>query len=280
MYVWLQDVPGYGSWTRAFVDGLAGVFTLSKFHARTLPDVASGRAYETPNGIDPRFLVDGSNRWDVFAYGSAPNRGLYDVLKAWPRVRDAIPSATLRVYYGFSDAFVAWGRQNVPRFDDWRAKLEDLLTQPGVEYEGMVDHEALARGYAAAGFVLYPTTYPETGCVSIMKAMALGAIPITSRFNGSVVPELTVEYDLGPAGSRDGDAQAGIVLDRHRRPADVDLAWRDAFADAAIAAAAHARTGGLDAHRAAMVAYARDRFLWRRVAARMESHFLGAPLLE
>ena len=68
----------------------------------------------------------------------------------------------------------------------------------------MVGHDELARGYARAGFVLYPTTYPETGCVSVMKAMALGAIPITSRFAGSVVPELTVHFDLGPATPRRG----------------------------------------------------------------------------
>ena len=274
VYVWLQDVPGYESWTPTFVQGLAGVFVLSDFHARTLPDHARPKAFVTPNGIDPAFLVDGENRWDRFAYGSAPNRGLYDVLKVWPRVREAIPSATLVVYYGFSPAFVKWGARNVPDFDGWRAKVEELLEQPGVEYAGMVSHETLARGYGRAGFTLYPTTYPETGCVSIMKAMALGAIPVTSRFRGSVVPELTVEFDLGPAAPRAADSAAGIVLDRHRAPGAVDEGWRAAFADAAIDAARAARNGSLDGHRRSMVAYARDRFLWGRVAAKMESHFL------
>lgn len=39
---------------------------------------------------------------------------------------------------------------------------------------------------------------PETGCVSLIKAMAMGAIPITSRFPNSTLPELTSEWDMGP----------------------------------------------------------------------------------
>lgn len=39
---------------------------------------------------------------------------------------------------------------------------------------------------------------PETGCISLLKAMAMGAIPITSRFANSTLPELTSEWDMGP----------------------------------------------------------------------------------
>ncbi|KAH8055493.1 protein N-acetylglucosaminyltransferase [Aureococcus anophagefferens] len=258
-------VPGYGSWTAPFVDGLAGIFTLSKFHTATLPPAARPKAYETPNGIDPSFLVDGDNAATVFAYGSAPNRGLYEVLKGWPAVRGRVPNATLVVYYGFSPAFVTWGARHIPAFD-----------APGVDYRGMVGHDELARGYARAGFVLYPTTYPETGCVSVMKAMALGAIPITSRFAGSVVPELTAHFDLGPAAPRRADAEASILLDDLKPAVDAaDVAWQADFAAAAADAAERAARGELDGHRAAMKRYARDRFLWKHVAEKWEAHFLG-----
>ena len=269
-------MPGYGSWTAPFVDGLAGIFTLSKFHTATLPPAARPKAYETPNGIDPSFLVDGDNAATVFAYGSAPNRGLYEVLKGWPAVRGRVPNATLVVYYGFSPAFVTWGARHIPAFDAWRAEVERLLRQPGVDYRGMVGHDELARGYARAGFVLYPTTYPETGCVSVMKAMALGAIPVTSRFAGSVVPELTVHFDLGPATPRRADAEASILLDDLKPAVDAaDVAWQADFAAAAADAAERAARGELDGHRAAMKRYARDRFLWKHVAEKWEAHFLG-----
>ena len=121
------------------------------------------------------------------------------MLLVWPRVKAAIPSAVLKVYYGFSKAVVKWGKQHVPMFDEWRQEVERLLEQDGVVLEGMVPHDTLAEAYASAGFYLYPTTYPETGCVSVMKAMAMGAIPITSRYADSVVPELTDVHDLGPS---------------------------------------------------------------------------------
>ena len=59
VYAWLQDLPGYNSWTPTFCEGLSGIFTLSQFHTRSLPAHAQAKAYETPNGIDPTFLRDG-----------------------------------------------------------------------------------------------------------------------------------------------------------------------------------------------------------------------------
>lgn len=38
--------------------------------------------------------------------------------------------------------------------------------------------------------------FPETGCITIMKAMASGTIPITSKY--SLLQNLTGVYDLGP----------------------------------------------------------------------------------
>ena len=42
-----------------------------------------------------------------------------------------------------------------------------------------------------AGFLLYPTNFPETGCITLLKAMACGAFPITSRFTSSVLQNIT-----------------------------------------------------------------------------------------
>ena len=109
-----------------------------------------------------------------------------------------------------------------------------------------------------------------------MKAMALGAIPITSRFAGSVVPELTVHFDLGPATPRRADAEASILLDDLKPAVDAaDVAWQADFAAAAADAAERGARGELDGHRAAMKRYARDRFLWKHVAEKWEAHFLG-----
>lgn len=59
-----------------------------------------------------------------------------------------------------------------------------------------MNHRSLSEAYARAGFVLYPTRFPETGCISVIKAMAMGAIPITSRFVDSALLQLTDGFDL------------------------------------------------------------------------------------
>ena len=120
-----------------------------------------GKALITPNGIDAAWVVDGANAGARFAYGSAPNRGLETVLLAWGEIRarvlrdmlgrapppeDAAAAAagsdddddvTLHVYYGFSDAFVRYGRENygADHFDAWHAMMLELLRQPGVRYD-------------------------------------------------------------------------------------------------------------------------------------------------
>merc|ERR1711968_139854 len=107
-------------------------------------------------------------------------------------------------------------------FEPWLAEMKQMLRQDGVKYYGMVDHRTLATAYARAGFYLYPTSFPETGCVALMKAQALGAVPITSKNPNSTLPELTRDWDLGPPPRTDG-----VTI-------DMDPKWLDAWIDAVI----------------------------------------------
>ena len=47
---------------------------------------------------------------------------------------------------------------------------------------------------------LYPTSFPETGCITLLKAMTFGSIPITSKYENSVIKTLAEDsgFDLGP----------------------------------------------------------------------------------
>ena len=89
------------------------------------------------------------------------------------------------------------------------------------------------------------------------------------------MPELTDTYDLGPVVPRTAESHIPVTLVARRRPDPGDDAWRAAYAESIIDAATRAQTGGLDAHRRDMKAYARERFLWKHVAKRWEDHFLG-----
>ncbi len=69
-------------------------------------------------------------------------------------------------------------------------------------------------------------TYPP-----MCQAMAMGAVPITSRHRDSVLPELIGDFDLGPP------SRPGTI--------DADAEWQRLWADAVVAAA----TADVGAHR-------------------------------
>lgn len=135
----------------------------------------TGQAVLSTNAMDPAGFVDGVNNPLTFIYASSPTRGLEQVLTVWPSVYTRLGGARtqprLLVYYGFTAGFERHARKVHPNYDEWRAHMDALLQADGVEYIGLVPPAELARGYAEAGFALYPTSYPETSCVAMMKAM-------------------------------------------------------------------------------------------------------------
>ena len=213
--LWLQDVPPSEQYHVKFLkQHVQHIFSLSKFHASLLPQyvgTSSGMSVITPNGIDTKYVYDGPNDPLHFVYLSAPNRGLELVLDNWEEIRtrlkvqimalkqsEEVPEIVLHVYYGFTKSFLEHSKKTNPLHNQWLAKIKRQLQQQGVQYHGMVDHLTLAKGLSNAGFVLYPSEFPETGCIALMKAMANGCIPITSRYPRSTLPELTGSYDMGP----------------------------------------------------------------------------------
>lgn len=83
-----------------------------------------------------------------------------------------------------------------------------------------------------------------------MKAQALGAVPITSRFPDSVLPELG-PYDLGPA-----DPLPVNATEAQR------ASWRRKYTEAVVRAAYTTDSE----YRAEMMAWARQEFAWPRIA--------------
>ena len=272
-YVWLHDIlEPFKQFPAA--DVFRGAFVGSRFHSGIVP--TGMRALVTPNGLDARYFVDGPNLAHTLVYTSAPNRGLVEVLRAWPLIRSAVP-VRLYVYYGFTEAFSKWAKSNMENYTLWEARVRELLqqaccrcvecalavrralslsAQDGVVYVGHKDQTQIATALASAGFAVYPTSFEETGCISMMKAMAMGAIPITSRYEGSVLPELTDRFDLGPP------ARRGRI--------DGDDDWLVEWAGAVIAAV---RNGTLADHREAMKKWARRTLTWAHVASSWSDEF-------
>lgn len=136
------------------------------------------------------------NKNNIFIYASQPNRGLDRVLTIWDYLHRMIPGSELHVFYDFHQNFVDYLKRMF-KDDEINVFLYTLYSKRGIILHGGANQYELSNYFAKAGFLLYPTTYPEVGCISCLKAMSYGCIPITSLCNESVIPEITKEYDLG-----------------------------------------------------------------------------------
>ncbi|KAG6572510.1 putative UDP-N-acetylglucosamine-peptide N-acetylglucosaminyltransferase 110 kDa subunit [Phytophthora cinnamomi] len=252
-FLWMHDLPQEDAKrSTELLNNVDRIFCLSDFHASMFPERLQSKITVHTNAVDPSFFVDGPNHADRLVYGSSPSRGLYAVLQAWPRIREAIPTAELSVFYGFRPAFIKWGHSHMANFTVWMAEMDRLLTEtPGVRYVGLVNHAQLAKEYSYAGFYLYPTTFSETSCISLMKAMVNGAIPITSRFPASALPETVDEFDLGPRALQ----QNSIVADSE---------WMELWIQSIVDAVRDEQQAFTIRHR--MKRFARKKYRWEHIA--------------
>ena len=125
-----------------------------------------------------------------------------------------------------------------------------------------MDQATLSVGLARAGFILYPTSYPETGCLTVMKAMAMGAIPITSQYTMSVLPDLTSGFDMGP-----GEKLTPEIAAHNEHMVE----WVAMWTESVVRAVHWAQENVLSAMhlRARMRGATRSRFTWERTAGQV-----------
>jgi hypothetical protein len=154
----------------------------------------------------------------------------------------------------------------------------------------MRGHAELAAAFALAGFYLYPSNFPETSCIALMQAQAAGAVPVTSRYAHSALPETAGLYDLGPSplpaasekGAEAGAGGGGPVLTHVPKEWLVKWANRVCYVAGAFGAQAadevvhSVRTArgapavpkvGLVEHREEMIGWARRSLAWDGVAS-------------
>jgi glycosyltransferase involved in cell wall biosynthesis len=255
-YVWLHYGQYFDRWPPVAAASIDAVFPMSKFHANQLPQHAQDKVVVSANGLAPHLYEDGPNdTWNLI-YASHPFYGLDTLLRMWPSIAAALPNVTLHVcassppyphaaicivssktrcrYYGFTPGIDRY-LSHVPEGAAFKKKIMDSLARgPRIVYHGMVGARELARAVAAAGFYVYPCTIAEISSISLMRAQAMGAIPITSRHINSALPETSGIFDLGPP------ARPGLISD--------DDDWQSQFVQAVVRAV-NAPRGEMDSHR-------------------------------
>lgn len=117
---------------------------------------------ERPEKIPHRFL-----------FSSVPDRGLDQLWRVWPMIRDAIPDAEVVI----TSDYRLWGAGS-PLNERYRVRW---MTRDGFMFLGAVKRDRLIEEQLKASITAYPCTYEELFCIAIAEAQYAGVYPITTN---------------------------------------------------------------------------------------------------
>jgi glycosyltransferase involved in cell wall biosynthesis len=229
------------------------ILLVSRHHGTDIGfrDIDRRKMYYTSNGLDEGFLRDpGHNEPDRAIYASCPARGLLKVLEMWPLIRHNVPDAKLDIYNGFTPVYEEMARYYDGLSEMKETILERIARSEGVTFHGMVGQDLLAEGFARSGVWLYPTETPETSCITAMKALAMGCLPVTSGYGA--LTETLGGRDLGPIHEEKPISQSRFRL------------W--SFRRRTVRAMLSGRSKRTNKLRREWSSWARERYSWKKIA--------------
>ena len=116
----------------------------------------------------------------MLLYCSVPHRGLQHLLRMFPQIRQAVPSAELWITSDYS----LWGEGIQPANEQFRAQAD----MPGVKFLGKVNRLELVKLQEQASILAYPNCavggLEELFCISLAECQVAGTIPVISDRGG------------------------------------------------------------------------------------------------
>lgn len=180
-FVWSHDLttPGVEN-TANYVKVLA----LTPFHREYLhltQGVPYDKIHVTRNGLDPERFKGPRPTKDPFkfVFGSSPDRGLERCIRVLDKVREKYPQVTLHIHYGW-DHLHKWGLKDMA--DKLQAMYEER--KDWITYHGATQQDALMDSYKRSAYVIQPSDWIETSCISAMEFIACGVYPIFRKVGG------------------------------------------------------------------------------------------------
>jgi len=170
------------------------LFTLSDFHtnyvlncehgAKRNFEVLKNKIFQTRNGAVKRIEDNDSlahKEKNHFVYNASVTKGLKPLLNhIWPKVKEKIPEAKLTViggYYRFRE-----GAEPDAQEKDLEAFKESIDPASDVTFTGVINQNLIANILQKAGFMLYPTDFPETFGISTLESLLYNTPVITCNF--------------------------------------------------------------------------------------------------
>lgn len=195
--IWMHDTFMQGDlWLEELLveDHVDEILTLSDFHTsyvlnchhgkRRNFEMMKNKVYVGRNCMT-RYLDDDiditQKDRNLFVYNASVSKGMTVLLDdVWPKVRQHIPDAKLKIVGGFYRFRESHGPDEQEK--KWMALRETNEGKNGVEFTGIIRQDEIARLLADATWFIYPTEFPETFGISTLEAQAYNCVPLTTRF--------------------------------------------------------------------------------------------------
>ncbi len=203
VYMDLHDVIQDGEFTPERLKKITKVFVKSEFHKSLFPSVPEDKFVVVPNGIDPTIFETQRTQSShaatengdykirqneivserdpmLMVNTSSADRSLSALLDCYEEIKKQVPEAKLQWAYGFGVMDISHGDDQ--KMMEWKDTLIKRMEALGVANLGRVSHSQVAEMYKKANIFAYPSEFAEIDCISLSKAMAAGAVPITTSF--------------------------------------------------------------------------------------------------
>lgn len=127
----------------------------------------------TSNAIQLEKFVQTKKNPYSFIYSSFPDRGLYYLLKMFPRIRQAFPEAKLNVFCN-----LALTKASNPELIEIERMLDEQKDY--VTNHGWVSQQKLRECFLQSEVWFYPCVFAETSCITSIECAASKTLAITN----------------------------------------------------------------------------------------------------
>lgn len=229
----LHDVIPDGEFTKDRLKNISKVFVKSEFHKTLFPSIPEDKFVIIPNGIKPSiFEVTDQKDQYLMINTSSPDRSLSGLCDVFELVKKEIPEAKCKWAYGWGIFESANGTNPVKM--EWKNNLVKRCEDLGIEMLGMINHAEVAQLYNHANLFVMPSEFAEIDCISLSKAFAAGAYPVTTTFsamgeknynNDFIATEknkdnwcVNSQFDFSAKGKDQLEQMAKIIIDKMKNP--------------------------------------------------------------
>ena len=238
-------------------DAIDKILVKSKYHRELFPGIPDDKFKIIPNGIlSKEFKTDLCRDPNLIISTSSADRCISSLLKGFKIIKESCPEAKLMWAYGFG----ALDTDQDPDIKKWVKEVKTTLKNTSDFYDmGRMNQQDIISLYKKANIFAYPTEFAEIDCISLTKAMAGGAYPVTT----AVAALVEKQSDFGTQIDIKEKTKTVKTVD-YGLQSDHDI---DQWAQEVIHIFKNSPT---EHEREKMKEYARNKYDWKKIASEWE----------